>query len=279
MSRPEHVAPAEIYYGEENAARYARNTRNLEIQTRMTERALELLALPESDEPALLLDIGCGSGLSSETISENGHAFIGLDLSRDMLAEAASREVTDGGDLIQADIGLRGLSNFRVGTFDGAISISVIQWLLSSQGGVEPHKKLKTMFADLHRCLKRGARAVFQFYPETAEQIELITACAMKAGFGGGLVVDFPHSAKAKKHYLVVHAGFGGVKPAEMTVQQPSSGVKMEGRARADKGVSKKVITKKSKDWIVAKKERQRRQGHEVREDSKYTGRKRRGKF
>ena len=64
-----------------------------------------------------------------------------------------------------------------------------------------------------------------------------------------------------------------------MTVQQPSSGVKMEGRARAEKGVSKKVITKKSKDWIVAKKERQRRQGHEVREDSKYTGRKRRGKF
>lgn len=276
MSRPEHVAPAEIYYGEENAARYARNTRNLEIQTKMTERALELLALPESDEPALLLDIGCGSGLSSETISDNGHAFIGVDLSSDMLAEAAAREVTDGGDLIQADIGLRGLSHFRVGTFDGAISISVIQWLLSSQGGVEPHKKLKTMFADLHRCLKRGARAVFQFYPETAEQIELITACAMKAGFGGGLVVDFPHSAKAKKHYLVVHAGFGGAKPVEVTAQP--DGVKMEGRARNDK-VTRKVITKKSKDWIVAKKERQRRQGHEVRADSKYTGRKRRGKF
>ena len=79
MSRPEHIAPAEIYYGEENAARYARNSRNAEIQAKMTERALELLALPESDEPALLLDIGCGSGLSSETISENGHIFVGND--------------------------------------------------------------------------------------------------------------------------------------------------------------------------------------------------------
>lgn len=36
---------------------------------------------------------------------------------------------------------------------------------------------------------------------------------------------------------------------------------------------------KGSKDWIVAKKERRRRQGKEVREDSKYTGRRRPAKF
>jgi 18S rRNA (guanine1575-N7)-methyltransferase len=32
---------------------------------------------------------------------------------------------------------------------------------------------------------------------------------------------------------------------------------------------------KKSRDWILEKKERRRRQGGETREDSKYTGRKR----
>jgi 18S rRNA (guanine1575-N7)-methyltransferase len=32
---------------------------------------------------------------------------------------------------------------------------------------------------------------------------------------------------------------------------------------------------KKSRDWILEKKERRRRQGRETREDSKYTGRKR----
>lgn len=36
---------------------------------------------------------------------------------------------------------------------------------------------------------------------------------------------------------------------------------------------------KGSKDWIMAKKERRRRQGKEVREDSKYTARRRSGKF
>lgn len=36
---------------------------------------------------------------------------------------------------------------------------------------------------------------------------------------------------------------------------------------------------KKSKEWILQKKERRRRQGKETREDSKYTGRKRSGRF
>lgn len=36
---------------------------------------------------------------------------------------------------------------------------------------------------------------------------------------------------------------------------------------------------KKSRDWILAKKERRRRQGKETREDTKYTGRKRSGRF
>ena len=32
----------------------------------------------------------------------------------------------------------------------------------------------------------------------------MITSAAMKAGFRGGIVVDFPNSTKAKKKYLVL---------------------------------------------------------------------------
>ena len=35
----------------------------------------------------------------------------------------------------------------------------------------------------------------------------MITQQSMKAGFSGGLVVDFPNSAKAKKFYLVLMTG------------------------------------------------------------------------
>jgi 18S rRNA (guanine1575-N7)-methyltransferase len=32
----------------------------------------------------------------------------------------------------------------------------------------------------------------------------MITSAAMKSGFSGGLVVDYPNSTKAKKYYLVI---------------------------------------------------------------------------
>lgn len=53
----------------------------------------------------------------------------------------------------------------------------------------------------------RGSRAVFQFYPENSSQVELITSQAMKAGFTGGLVVDYPNSTKAKKFFLCLMTG------------------------------------------------------------------------
>jgi 18S rRNA (guanine1575-N7)-methyltransferase len=63
----------------------------------------------------------------------------------------------------------------------------------------EPKKRIAKFFQSLYASLARGARAVFQFYPENPQQMELITSSAMKCGFGGGLVVDYPHSTKAKK--------------------------------------------------------------------------------
>jgi predicted TPR repeat methyltransferase len=60
------------------------STRNQEIQSNMTYRALELLNLPE-DTSAMLLDIGCGSGLSGEILDEEGHVWIGVDIAPSML--------------------------------------------------------------------------------------------------------------------------------------------------------------------------------------------------
>lgn len=85
----------------------------------MTTRALELLALPEwkSQSGALLLDIGCGSGLSGEVLSDDGHLWIGYDIAPSMLEVALEREAE--GDLLLADAG-HGCP-FRAGSFDGAV--------------------------------------------------------------------------------------------------------------------------------------------------------------
>lgn len=50
------------------------------------------------------------------------------------------------------------------------------------------------------------------------------------------------------------------------------------GRKKREKGGGKRKGVK-SRDWVLAKKEQQRRRGLDVREDSKYTARKRKDKL
>lgn len=55
----------------------------------MTYRAIELLNLPP-DEPAFLLDIGCGSGLSGEILDDEGFMWAGVDIAPSMLGECST---------------------------------------------------------------------------------------------------------------------------------------------------------------------------------------------
>lgn len=64
--------------------------------------------------------------------------------------------------------------------------------------------------------------------------VQMITSAAMRAGFSGGLVVDFPNSAKAKKYYLVLMVGQSAeaVEARALTGEEsrPSNGVSVVGR-------------------------------------------------
>lgn len=291
MSRPEHEAPPEIFYGDDEAVKYTANTRVQKIQTEMTERAIELLALPAWKKPALLLDIGCGSGLSGEILTEHGHEWVGVDISPSMLEVALERDVE--GDLFLGDMG-QGCP-FRAGSFDGAISISVLQWLCNAdRASHSPGARLGTFFTSLYAALARGSRAVFQFYPESDEQVRFIMSFATRSGFGGGLVVDYPNSKKAKKFYLVLWVGgemvgaAGQRATAEETqavpqglVSEHERGIVRNEPGRETKHLSKKAKAKAKagqidKEWIMRKKELYRKRGKDVRSNLHDPGRNRR---
>ncbi|MEE6522755.1 hypothetical protein FKM82_021378 [Ascaphus truei] len=149
VRRPEHLGPPELFYNEEEARKYTRNSRMMEIQSQMSERAVELLCLPE-DQPCLLLDVGCGSGLSGDYISELGHHWVGIDISSAMLDVALEREVEGG--LILGDMG-QGIP-FRPGAFDGCISISALQWLCNADKKTHsPPRRLFRFFSTLYSVL------------------------------------------------------------------------------------------------------------------------------
>ena len=200
MSRPEITNAPELFYNEDEAVKYHSSSRMINIQREIAERCLEMLSLPEG-QPSYILDIGCGSGLSGQVLENAGHYWIGSDISPSMLQVAATEGDSDTGDICQSDMG-QGLP-FRPGSFDGAISVSALQWLCySNSAEQDPKLRLNRFFSSLYGVLKKDARAILQFYPENAEQAVLIAQCASKVGFAGGIVVDFPNSSKAKKYYL-----------------------------------------------------------------------------
>lgn len=143
-------------------------------------------------------------------------------------------------------------------------SISVLQWLLNAETShptSSPPHRLNRFFTTLHSSLRNPSRAVLQFYPSSDDQIQLITSTAQKAGFGGGIVVDYPNSNKAKKVFLCLFVGGGGAQQVPKGLDGEE--VEDDGQARFEKrreklrtrGKNGKRKSIKDKDWIIKKKE------------------------
>ncbi|ODV93634.1 hypothetical protein PACTADRAFT_4537 [Pachysolen tannophilus NRRL Y-2460] len=269
MSRPEQIAPPEVFYNDSESFKYTNNSRVMKIQAQMTDRSLELLNLNNTSD-LFLIDVGCGSGLSGEILTERGFQWVGLDISPSMLANGLDKEVE--GDLFLSDIG-NGIP-FRAGTFDAGISISAIQWLCNADSSnADPKKRLLRFFNTLYSSLKRGGKFVAQFYPANDNQIEQITSSAKTAGFQGGIIVDDPESKKNKKHYLVLTAGVSErqINLKGVTIEQKNENSKLKSKSK------RQVETRK--EYINRKKELMTKRGKKVANDSKFTARKRRPKF
>lgn len=147
--------------------------------------------------------------------------------------------------------------------------------------------RLSRFFNTLFASLSRGARAIFQFYPESDDQVNMIMSSATKAGFSGGLVVDYPNSRKAKKFYLCLMTGPGGSSAAnqpkalgtelgegmevdEVQYDRSRRAGAKEGK-RGGTGSKRRKGKETDKDWILRKKSLYRQRGKEgVPSDSKW---------
>lgn len=166
MSRPERTAAAQAFYDPAEAAKYSASARMGRTQRHLAERALHLLDIRQPG--ALLLDFGCGTGYSGAPLERAGHAWVGLDLSESMLR--AARAPGKRRDVLCADLGAPLWLRRRV--FDGAVSISAVQWLChATANGHDPAKRVRTFFRGLKAVLVPGARAVLQLYPEQPEHM------------------------------------------------------------------------------------------------------------
>ena len=94
MPRPEATGPPANYYDATEAAKYTSSSRIIRVQAEIAARCVELLNFPAGAR-RLVVDVGCGSGLSGAALERAGHAWVGCDVSRDMLRVAARRAARD----------------------------------------------------------------------------------------------------------------------------------------------------------------------------------------
>lgn len=263
MGRPESTG-AKVYYTGEVAEKYDQSSGLNKVQSKITQRCIEILNAPEN---ALILDIGCGSGISSEQLLDAGNRVVGVDISREMLALAQKRmesieyEHATGQSLCDfgaVDIG-QGLP-FRTASFDYAVSVSVLQWLLAREDG---KKQLNAFFYTLYDVLKSEGMAVLQYYPETDKDVQMVMQAARKNGFAGGTLQENTESKKKKKTYLIL----------EMARSRGQSAHVPEVRQRKKGRVKNREL--EYRDWILKKKHKREEKGYEVPRTSKYTGRRR----
>lgn len=105
----------------------------------------------------------------------------------------------------------------------------------------------------------------------------MLTTAAQRAGFGGGVVVDYPNSAKKRKMYLCLMVGQSeipkGLGDNGMEVGDEAGGsdkVKNEKRRRERLKGKKAIKGAVDKEWILKKKDLYRTRGKEgVPRDSK----------
>ena len=199
---------ASEYYADGEASRYSYCQQTQDIQRDLAMACIRLMKPALTSKRSLLLNIGCGSGLCGNVVSDAGIEWIGADVSRYMLQEALMNPLTcstSQGRVIEVDCFIT--LPFRDETFDSIISVSAIQWVCVSK---DPTLRSHGFMREVYRCMKRGTFCVAQCYPSSVENdVDLLTNAAWRAGFIGNMYTYFPHTSKAKKKFLCLYKPHG----------------------------------------------------------------------
>ena len=204
-----HSTQAEIYTSESNVT----------IQQDLTQHAFSMLQSTASqyndNTLQYILDIGCGSGLSTcyliKKMHGNPSVIVGMDISPGMLTVYQNRSKTSLPELLLGNAAHP--LPFKSNSFDGIISISMLQWLCVDDIEIETKDETKkkntflnTFFSSLYSILKETASAVLQSYPANQKQARRMEEAAISSGFITVFhLMDFPHkNNNAKKWFLIL---------------------------------------------------------------------------
>ncbi|MFX1375244.1 MAG: class I SAM-dependent methyltransferase [Promethearchaeota archaeon] len=138
----------------------------------------------------LILDLGCGSGFSSETLIENGFNVIGVDILSDMIIKAKEKKnilkEKKKIELIQADINFLPI---RANKIDHIISISAYNFILYGKKNFgEKVKQVTETARYLNKILRKRGRIIIEFYPKDDRELNIFNKSFINNGFEGYMI-------------------------------------------------------------------------------------------
>ncbi len=193
--RPEetHGDPL-LYYTDSIFESYVNSKSLMRTQEKITRRAIDLLELKRD---SFILDIGMGCGFSTAALVAMGFSAMGVDIHRGMLSYYDTLEFNP----IESDFKYL---PFRASTFDGAVSISSIQWIFGIVNREQRKNAIQNFVLSLAHALKLNGKVVIQFYPKSDDQMKELGAEFVDSSlFEGNFVIDNPESPRKRKIYLL----------------------------------------------------------------------------
>ena len=143
--------------------------------------------------PYLILDLGCGSGFSSEVLIEQGYRVIGIDLLLDMLSKSFDKKKKHGYQNLELILGDINNMPLRYNSIDHIISISAYNFIIYKHEGPTNSKKVINNTArNLNKILKKDGRLIIEFYPENDTELKLFVNSFLLNDFNGYMIKNNP---------------------------------------------------------------------------------------
>lgn len=147
----------------------------------------------EKDLPLLILDLGCGTGFSSEILLGNGFRVIGVDILADMISKANQKRKMLNDYNLNLILGDINYLPIRANSIHFITSISAYNFITHEKHGQRNKRMTVNNTAKyLQKILKPDGRIVIEFYPENDEALKLFNSSFTENGFEGFMVKNIP---------------------------------------------------------------------------------------
>jgi len=153
----------------------------------------------------LILDLGCGTGFSTEVLVDLGFNVIAIDLLMDMLEKAYHKKELFS-DINVLELILANMVNlpFKPSIFHYIISVSAYNFITYKKITQSEIKKTLDYTANyLNKCLKKNGRIVIEFYPHSQEELDLFVSSFTGNKFHGYFIKNNPHQKGGKTFLLL----------------------------------------------------------------------------